>query len=80
MVKQIECEKVTVLCEEQRDNTTLSVVNSMEQMNNKNDCTFRRDGMCDIHGIVGTKFKVTKTVWAELMNGIHGWKSYQVQM
>ena len=50
----------------------------MDQMSNKIECTFKRGGICDIHGIVGTKFKITKKVWSELKNEIHGWKSIRV--
>ena len=31
-----------------------------------------------MHGVIGTKYKVTKKVWTELKNGIHGGKTSQV--
>ena len=48
-------------------------------MLNKNDCVFKRGGMCtNKHGIVGTNFTVVKKVWSKLKNGIYGYKSSKV--
>ena len=49
-----------------------------EHFQNKNECTFKRGGKCEIHGVIGSKYKVTRKVWTELKTGIHGWKTSQV--
>ena len=67
VVKQKEREKVAELCEEEYY-TAPSVGNTIQQIHNNNDCTFKKEGMYKIHGIVGTTFKVTKKVWTDLNN------------
>ena len=40
----------------------------------KNVYTFTRDGIYNIHGIVGTKVVVSNKKWTKLKFGIFGWK------
>ena len=61
------------------DEITPSVGNTDDNtMINKNECEFRRGGMCIQHGIVGTKYTVTKSKWSELKNGLFGYKKSKV--
>ena len=39
---------------------------------------FKRGGMCSTHGIIGTKFMVTRKVWTKLKNGMFGYKNSKV--
>ena len=77
-MRQIECEKAVTSGANECADVPPSVVRNNEHFQNKNECTFKRGGKCEIHGVIGTKYKVTRKVWTELKTGIHGWKTSQV--
>ena len=39
------------------------------------ECTFKRGGKCNIHGIRGTKHTVVKQTWTKLKGGLFGYKN-----
>ena len=61
-------------CELQQVETQSDVVTTR----NKDECEFRRGGMCVTHGIPGAKLMVTRKLWSKMKNGMHGYKNSKV--
>ena len=40
---------------------------------NKQDCVFKRGGLCVKHGVMGAKNMQTSKEWSKKENGIYGW-------
>ena len=64
--------------EKQRHTEGLEKANVLTVMNNKNECTFKRGGMCTQHGVVGTKLVTNSKKWTKLKSGIFGWKQTKI--
>ena len=64
-------------CDSLRMNTVVNVkmMSGMRDDDRRNECTFKRGGKCNMHGIMGTKHTVKKQIWTKLKGGLFGYKN-----